>query len=148
MIFTISLNYNPYKVPISSRKTQDVTLNATLGRSWQSFAKAKKLMRGDALVLTLQALQAAKHGARSQEAGRSGGGDGDTAVSEGESIRVASTVFVGVRHRRRDQENVLAGLKWAFDGIAQALEVDDSRFVHEPVQFEAGPNETRIEVSW
>ena len=98
------------------------------------------------MVLTLEALQATKHAMRASDVERRQAERDRVVVDADAEIRVASTIFVGVR-RKRDGDNALAGLKSAFDGIAQALGVDDSRFIHEPVTFEAGPSETRIEVS-
>ena len=40
--------------------------------------------------------------------------------------------------RRRDRDNAMASLKAALDGIAEALGVDDSRFIVGPVRFSTG----------
>tara|TARA_Y100000310_G_scaffold318365_1_gene372313 strand:- start:437 stop:694 length:258 start_codon:yes stop_codon:yes gene_type:complete len=49
--------------------------------------------------------------------------------------------------RNRDRDNLIAGLKWAFDGIAQSLGLDDSHFQFGDVSFETGDvEETEITV--
>lgn len=46
------------------------------------------------------------------------------------------------RRVKRDRDNVIAGLKWAFDGLAQGTGVDDSVFHLGEVSFEKGAEET------
>jgi crossover junction endodeoxyribonuclease RusA len=49
--------------------------------------------------------------------------------------------------RRRDADNLLASMKHAFDGIAEALEVDDRTFVHWPAEIQYDRERPRVEVS-
>ena len=48
--------------------------------------------------------------------------------------------------RRRDADNLLASMKHAFDGIAEALEVDDRTFVHWPAVIGYDRDRPRVEV--
>lgn len=49
--------------------------------------------------------------------------------------------------RRRDADNLLASMKHAFDGIAEALEVDDRTFVHWPADIGYDRERPRVEVT-
>lgn len=49
--------------------------------------------------------------------------------------------------RRRDADNLLASMKHAFDGIAEALKVDDRTFVHWPAVIGYDRDRPRVEVS-
>ena len=49
--------------------------------------------------------------------------------------------------RRRDADNLLASMKHAFDGIAEALGVDDRTFVHWPAEIGYDRDRPRVEVS-
>lgn len=49
--------------------------------------------------------------------------------------------------RRRDADNLLASMKHAFDGIAEALGVDDRTFVHWPAVIGYDRDRPRVEVS-
>lgn len=48
--------------------------------------------------------------------------------------------------RRRDADNLLASMKHAFDGIAEALGVDDRTFVHWPAVIGYDRDRPRVEV--
>ncbi len=48
--------------------------------------------------------------------------------------------------RRRDADNLLASMKHAFDGIAEALGVDDHTFVHWPAVIGYDRDRPRVEV--
>ena len=59
-------------------------------------------------------------------------------------IRLSCTITCRTK-ARKDRDGALAGLKAAWDGIAQALGVDDSLFEFGDVMFEKGePEQTRI----
>ena len=53
-------------------------------------------------------------------------------------------LFNRTRHRR-DPDNLLAAMKSAFDGIADALGVDDARWIHLPPVQEKDPD-PRVEI--
>ncbi|MHA7813245.1 MAG: RusA family crossover junction endodeoxyribonuclease [Phycisphaerales bacterium] len=64
-----------------------------------------------------------------------------------ERARVSVTYYHATK-RHRDGDNHLAMLKGAFDGIAAAgAVVNDSGFVHEPVQFEIDTTRPRVEIT-
>ena len=49
--------------------------------------------------------------------------------------------------RRRDKDNLLASLKAAFDGIADACIVnDDSALTHMPIKIVVGSSDPRVEI--
>ena len=48
--------------------------------------------------------------------------------------------------RRRDADNLLASMKHAFDGIAEAVGVDDRTFVHWPAVIGYDRDRPRVEV--
>jgi crossover junction endodeoxyribonuclease RusA len=59
----------------------------------------------------------------------------------------ASAVYYFAEARRRDADNLLAMLKPAFDGIAEAgLLVNDSGLVHQPVRVEIDAANPRVEI--
>ena len=66
-------------------------------------------------------------------------------------LRSAATLGVRCRwfcrdRRRRDTDNLLASMKHAFDGIAEALGVDDRIFVHWPAVVGYDRDRPRVEV--
>jgi hypothetical protein len=84
----------------------DKTLNPNKRHHWSTVAKAKAKARSDAHALALKA------GARLFNAKR---------------VSVAVTI-VPPDNRVRDTDNIFASLKSAFDGVAMAIGVDDSRW--------------------
>lgn len=63
----------------------------------------------------------------------------------GDPIEIQIRWFAKDR-RRRDRDNALATLKPTLDGIAQALEVDDSTFRPHPVTFDVDAKHPRVEI--
>jgi len=60
--------------------------------------------------------------------------------------RVTARFFFKTR-RRRDRDNLLASLKPAFDGLADAgLVVDDSGLIHMPVEQHIDRTDPRVEL--
>lgn len=56
--------------------------------------------------------------------------------------------FFHRQHRRRDRDNLLASLKPAFDGLADAgIVADDSRLVHMPVEQRLDRQNPRVEIT-
>lgn len=55
--------------------------------------------------------------------------------------------WYSARAGRRDRDNAVASLKWAFDGIARYFGVDDEIFVPYPVRFEVDRENPRVEIT-
>lgn len=85
--------------------------NRSNGRSWTYSHGAKTTQRQEAYLLARQALT------------RSG-----VEIVKGDRYRVTMR-FHPPDNRRRDVSNLHAAMKAALDGIAEAMEVDDSTFV-------------------
>ena len=127
---TVVLPYTPYAVPDRGNRRLNMTPNGRQRRRFPD-TQARVQMRADAFNLTRVALQS-----------------GDSGAFVSESELVFSVVCRTTSTRRRDDDNLVAGLKWARDGIAQALGVDDSVFrVSTPVFEQAAVEETQIVIS-
>lgn len=87
--------------------------NRKNGRHWTSSQSAKENAR-------LEGYQKAK----------------DSGYTAPDGLLPVTLVFCAPDKRRRDLDNLLAAMKPALDGIAAALEVDDSRF--RPVTIDMG----------
>ena len=91
----------------------DRTLHPNARAHWRVVAKAKKAARAQAHTLALAA------GAKT------------AALPEGRLHLFLD--FYPPDRRRRDDDGLLASMKAARDGIADALGIDDSRFVSHPM---------------
>ena len=60
-------------------------------------------------------------------------------------VSITPTIYRPVS-RRRDGDNFWAGMKSALDGVANALEVDDSRFALMPINWEKGEDRTVLTI--
>ena len=87
---------------------------------WAVKARAAKAHRGEAFLMTCVAYA------------RSG-----MIIDDADDLLIR-TLFLHRVQRRRDRDNALASLKAALDGVAEALGVDDSRFIVGPVRFSTG----------
>ena len=97
---------------------------------WAAKAKAVQAYRGEAKLVARGAIR---------EAGL------DVPPGWGDEIMVRATFWFRV-NRRRDRDNAQASLKAALDGIAEALGVDDSRFVIAPATLLVDATGPRVEV--
>lgn len=87
----------------------DLSPNARL--HWRKVATAKKAARADGHKATLEMPLEARR-----------------AVAEGDGLIPVQIRFYPPDKRRRDSDNMIASLKAAMDGIADALGVNDRRF--------------------
>ena len=55
-------------------------------------------------------------------------------------------IFYFPVRRRRDRDNLLASLKSAFDGVAQAMDIDDSQFAYVSPTIEYSKDDPRVEL--
>ena len=97
---------------------------------WAVKAKAVQAYRGEAKLLARVAIS---------EAGL------DVPPGWGDEIMVRTTFWFRV-NRRRDRDNAQASLTAALDGIAEAMGVDDSRFVMAPATLLVDADNPRVEV--
>jgi len=97
---------------------------------WAAKAKAVQAYRGEAKLLARVAIS---------EAGL------DVPAGWGDEIMVRATFWFRVE-RRRDRDNAQASLKSALDGIAEAMGVDDSRFIMAPATLLVDATDPRVEV--
>ena len=66
-------------------------------------------------------------------------------IDPGVVVQITPTVFRPVL-RGRDADNFWAGMKSALDGVANALEVNDSRFALMPVTWTKGEDRTVLTI--
>ena len=112
-------------LPLPSR-----ALNPNTRTHWAVKAKAVQVYRGEAKTVTRVAIR---------EAGLDVPPWGDV------EIMVRATFWFRV-NRRRDRDNAQASLKSALDGIADAVGVDDVRFVMFPVSLLVDSDDPRVEI--
>tara|TARA_Y100000310_G_scaffold94499_1_gene92251 strand:+ start:2710 stop:3108 length:399 start_codon:yes stop_codon:yes gene_type:complete len=125
----VLLPYTPYAVPVSARSSLNMTPNARNRRRFPD-TKAREQMHSDAYYLTREA--SAYQGVKFE-------------ADDPLEMRIVCRSKVS---RQRDDDNLIAGLKWARDGIATALGVDDNQFRVQPPEFEKGwLNETEITIT-
>ena len=61
--------------------------------------------------------------------------------------KVTCRFFYATR-RRRDRDNLLASMKPAFDGLADArLIADDAGLIHQPAEIVIDPDDPRVEIT-
>ncbi len=92
--------------------------NRKNGRHWGAVHSAKVKRLADARYLTLYAMRS-------------------TGYAPPAGALALSLTFCPPDRRRRDLDNLLSALKADFDGVAQALGVDDQMF--EPITLKRGP---------
>lgn len=92
----------------------DKRLSPNARGHWAGLHRAKKKARWDAAYIALEAMNGQAPVVRAAYAGE-------------DPIRLQVT-FYAPDAQRRDMDNMAASLKAAFDGLADALAVDDSRF--------------------
>lgn len=92
--------------------------NSKNGRHWGAVHSAKVKRLADARYLTLYAMRS-------------------TGYVPPAGALALSLTFCPPDRRRRDLDNLLASLKADFDGVSQALGVDDQLF--EPITLKRGP---------
>ncbi len=99
---------------------------------WAAKARAVQAYRGEAFLMARRAVAGVGNG-------------GQWWAKVGTEIMVRSTFWFRV-NRRRDRDNAQASLKSALDGIAEAMGVDDSRFIMAPATLLVDATGPRVEV--
>jgi crossover junction endodeoxyribonuclease RusA len=87
---------------------------------WAAKARATKAHRGEAFLMTQREVRRLN------------------LTVDDDCELLIRPLFLYRVERRRDRDNAMASLKAALDGIAEALGVDDSRFIVGPVRFSTG----------
>ena len=70
----------------------------------------------------------------------------DTSLGLDWSRAKVSTVFYHRAKRTRDQDNLIAMMKSAYDGIADFLSVDDAGWIHVRIERRIDRSDPRVEV--
>ena len=99
---------------------------------WGARSRAVKAHRGEAFLMTRKAMSGVGKG-------------GHWWAEAGSDILIRATFFYRVK-RRRDRDNAQASLKAALDGIADALGVDDCRFMMTAVELMVDADSPRVEI--
>ena len=99
---------------------------------WAAKARAVQAYRGEAFLMARRAVAGVGKG-------------GQWWAKVGTEIMVRSTFWFRVE-RRRDRDNAQASLKSALDGIAEAMGVDDSRFIMAAATLSVDATDPRVEV--
>lgn len=107
--------------------------NSSKGMHWASTSALRKAARSDAWALTRAAASATSWF--------------NTELSKTSTVPLTIT-FVQPDRRARDRDNLLAACKPALDGVADALEINDSQFDPVTIRREYGskPGSVRIEI--
>jgi Holliday junction resolvase RusA-like endonuclease len=108
--------------------------NQSKGRHWGSTTAQRKKARNDAFWITRGALLEVLGGIQT--------------ISSGEVLALSIT-FVQPDKRARDRDNLLAALKPSLDGVADALDVNDSQFNPITIRREYGakPGSVVVEIA-
>jgi Holliday junction resolvase RusA-like endonuclease len=109
--------------------------NQAKGMHWTATANVRKNAKASAYYLTMQAL-------RETGAIRAG-------FTQAPAPVPLTITFVQPDRRARDRDNLLAALKSALDGVAQALKINDSEFEPIVVKREYGgkPGSVIVEIA-
>ena len=141
---TITLNFQPYAVPLDRGQSFNMTPNNLL-RSGYSQSNYRRRLQKEAsgnmfdsgYYLTLQALS------------DMGLWQTETPLFLYLEEKVVYDVEFGFKRMTKDEDNATAGLKPILDGVAKALGVDDKRFKRGDVSMTRAKEEyTQITLTW
>lgn len=132
----VVLPWTPYRLLVSMggrTHVTNTTPNGTIKRAGYVrgpfihilLAKAHGQMRDDAWALTRQAM-------------------GQVSWPPEQDVKLDIKIWTRTR-ASKDRDSAISGLKWCFDGISQALGVDDKHFAFGTVEFRKGtPEQTTV----
>ena len=106
----------------------DTKLSPNQRQHWTKLAKAKKAYRQSCYLRTLEQISIWK--------GKLPEGD-----------LVLTLTFVPPDKRKRDVDNLLARMKAGLDGVAEALGIDDSRFVQIRLEIESPARPAYVQIT-
>ena len=141
---TITINFQPYAVPIDRGATFNMTPNNLLRSSYSQSNYRRRLQKeasghmfDSGYYQTLQALS------------DMGLWQTETPLFLYLEEKVVYDVEFGFKRMTKDEDNATAGLKPILDGVAKALGVDDKRFKRGDVTMTRAKEEyTQITLTW
>ena len=141
---TITLNFQPYAVPLDRGNTFNMTPNNLLRSSYSQSVYRLRLQKeasgnmfDSGYYMTLQALS------------DMGPERTETPLFLYLEEKVVYDVEFGFKRMTKDEDNATAGLKPILDGVAKALGVDDKRFKRGDVSMTRSKEEfTQITLTW
>jgi len=141
---TITINFQPYAVPIDGGATFNMTPNNLLRSSYSQSNYRRRLQKeasghmfDSGYYMTLQALS------------DMGLWQTETPLFLYLEEKVVYDVEFGFKRMTKDEDNATAGLKPILDGVAKALGVDDKRFKRGDVTMTRAKEEyTQITLTW
>ena len=141
---TITLNFQPYAVPLDRGNTFNMTPNNLLRSGYSQSVYRLRLQKeasgnmfDSGYYLTLQALS------------DMGLWQTETPLFLYLEEKVVYDVEFGFKRMTKDEDNATAGLKPILDGVAKALGVDDKRFKRGDVTMTRAKEEyTQITLTW
>ena len=141
---TITLNFQPYAVPLDRGNTFNMTPNNLLRSSYSQSNYRRRLQKeasghmfDSGYYMTLQALS------------DMGLWQTETPLFLYLEEKVVYDVEFGFKRMTKDEDNATAGLKPILDGVAKALGVDDKRFKRGDVTMTRAKEEyTQITLTW
>ena len=141
---TITLNFQPYAVPLDRGQSFNMTPNNLLRSGYSQSVYRRRLQKeasgnmfDSGYYLTLQALS------------DMGLWQTETPLFLYLEEKVVYDVEFGFKRMTKDEDNATAGLKPILDGVAKALGVDDKRFKRGDVTMTRSKEEfTQITLTW
>ena len=134
----VDVPYTIYAVPVERGNPVNLSGNSAAKNSRRSkwalimHTTARRQCWSDFYFATKEYLQRTERGQSS-------------ALGDQVIVSITPTIYRPVS-RRRDGDNFWAGMKSALDGVANALEVDDSRFALMPINWEKGEDRTVLTI--
>jgi|TARA_R110000824_G_scaffold63495_9_gene166888 hypothetical protein len=135
---SVDVPYTIYAVPVDRGNPVNLSGNSAAKNSRRSkwalimHTTARRQCWSDFYFATKEYLQRTERGQSS-------------ALGDQVIVSITPTIYRPVS-RRRDGDNFWAGMKSALDGVANALEVDDSRFALMPINWEKGEDRTVLTI--
>ena len=134
----VDVPYTIYAVPVERGNPVNLSGNSAAKNSRRSkwalimHTTARRQCWSDFYFATKEYLQRTERGQSS-------------ALGDQVIVSITPTIYRPVS-RRRDGDNFWAGMKSALDGVANALEVDDSRFALMPINWAKGEDRTVLTI--
>ena len=137
-VITVDVPYTIYSVPIDKGKPVNLSGNSAAKNSRRSkwalilHTAARRQCEVDFYFATKEYIQRTEW-------------HQSATIDPGVVVRITPTIYRPIK-RDRDADNFWAGMKSALDGVANALEVNDSRFALMPINWEKGIDRTVLTI--